>query len=373
VQFASRAATPDAKSILKARGRVVGAQIVGIDRETDLAVLKVDPSALGDAGTPSVLSFGDSDELAQGQLVFAFGSPFGLESTVTMGVVSAIARQVEADAPMVYIQTDAAINPGNSGGPLVDAAGRVVGINTFILSRSGGSEGVGFAIPANIARSVVEQIRTGGRVRRGRIGVRAQTITPALAAGLRLQRDWGVVLADVFPGSPALEAGLRVGDIVVALDGKPMENARQMDVNVYRRRVGETVQLDILRGTAKQNVRVRVVERDDDPTRFLDLVTPERNLVPRLGILALDLNRELLSRMPSVRTPSGVLVAASTLDAFREEEVFFPGDIIHAVNGTAISSLDALRAAIDRLQPGDALVAHVERGGEMTYVAFQVE
>ena len=167
-----------ARSILGPRPRLVGAQIVAIDEETDLAVLKVDEKAL------PFLELADSDGVRPGQLVLAFGSPLGLDSSVTMGVVSAVARQLEPDDPMIYIQTDASINPGNSGGPLVDTDGRVVGINTLILSQSGGNEGLGFAAPSNIVRNVFEQMRKYGRVRRGEIGVRAQTITPSLAEGL---------------------------------------------------------------------------------------------------------------------------------------------------------------------------------------------
>ena len=139
--------------------------------------------------------------------MLAFGSPLGLDSSVTLGVVSAVARQLEPDDPMIYIQTDASINPGNSGGPLVDTDGRVVGINTLILSQSGGNEGLGFAAPSNIVRNIFEQVRKYGRVRRGEIGVRAQTITPSLAEGLQLPRNWGVVLGDVNPDGPAAKAG----------------------------------------------------------------------------------------------------------------------------------------------------------------------
>src|SRR5918994_25813 len=206
--------------------------MVGTDAETDLAVLKVEQTNLPFA------KLGDSDSLAPGQVVLAFGSPFGLASSVTMGVISAVGRQLRDEDRMVYIQTDTPINPGNSGGPLVTPDGLVVGINTLIFSQSGGSEGVGFAAPGSIVRFVYEQIRTNRRVRRGEIGVFAQTITPAVAAALRLPRDWGVVLGDVYPNSPAANAGLRVGDVILSVDGKRMENGRQFDVTLYQRRGG---------------------------------------------------------------------------------------------------------------------------------------
>ena len=260
---------------------------MGLDRETDIAVLKVE-----ERGLPA-LELGDSESLRQGQLVMAFGSPLGLENSASLGVVSAVARQLKPDDPMIYVQTDASINPGNSGGPLVDAEGRMVGLNTLILSQSGGNEGIGFAAPSHIVRSVYEQLRTSGRVRRGVIGVRAQTITPSLAAGLGLVFDRGVVLSDVTPAGPAEAAGLRPGDVVLALDGKPMENARQFDVNLYRRVPGDRVTLSIRRGPQALDLAVSVVARPDDTDRFLSMVTPERNLIPRLGVLALELDDEL--------------------------------------------------------------------------------
>ena len=213
-------------------GRILDARIVGVDRETDLAVLKVERDGL----TP--LALGDSDTLHQGQLVMAFGNPLGLENSVSMGVVSSVARQIKPDDTMIYIQTDAPINPGNSGGPLVDSNGRVMGLNTFILSQSGGSEGLGFAIPSNIIKNVYTQIRQEGHVHRSEIGVFGQTITPQMAAGLGLSQDWGVVLSDLEPGGPGDVAGLQAGDIVVSLNGKNVGNARQMQVTLYRYPVG---------------------------------------------------------------------------------------------------------------------------------------
>jgi len=250
----------------------------------------------------------------------------------------------------------------------------VVGINTFILSRSGGSEGIGFAAPSNIVRNVYEQLRSTGHVRRGMIGVNAQTLTPAMAAGLGLSRDWGVVIADVAPNGPAAKTGVRPGDIVVSLDGKVMENGRQLDVNVYRRKVGEKVTLVVQRGGQETTFQVPVVERNDDPERFTPLVSPERNLIPKLGILGLEIDSKLAQLIdPPLRKASGVLVAASSNDTFFREEVFSPGDVIHAVNGKEITSLAALREAVSAIQPGGAIACQVERRGAMLYVALEVE
>ena len=256
-------------SVLRRRGRVVGAQIVAIDHETDVAVIKIEGKGL------PVLPFGDSETLRPGQIVLAFGSPLGLESSVTLGVVSAVARQLTPEDPMIYIQTDAPINPGNSGGALVDTEGRLVGISTLIYSQSGGNEGIGFAAPSNIVRNVFAQIRKTGRVRRGDIGVHTQTITPLLAEALGVTADAGVVLSDVAPGGPAARAGLQPGDLVLALDGKRMENGRQLRINLYARGVSDTVVIDVQRGDRKLSVKVPVGERDSDVGRLKDLVAQQ--------------------------------------------------------------------------------------------------
>jgi serine protease Do len=356
-----------AKSILKPEGERIGAQIIGIDRETDLAVLKVPRNDL------PYLELGDSDELRPGQIVLAFGSPMGLQNSVSMGVVSAVARQLAPENPMIYIQTDATINPGNSGGPLVDVQGRVVGINTLILSHAGGSEGIGFAAPSNIVRNIYNQFRTSGRVRRGHIGINAQTITPTLANGIGLNREWGVICGDIYPGGPADAAGLKVGDIVLTLDGKPMENGRQLDVNLYRRPIGEKVTLEVDRNGKRLALDVMVIEREDDQTRFSDLVKPAENLIPKLGILCLDLDPSIKRHLPNLRADYGVLVAARSADAPSLSDRLRAGDVIYTMNATRIVDLKTLREAAAKLRPGDAVVCQVERSGRLMYVAFEID
>ncbi len=355
------------ESILKPEGKVVGAQIVGVDRETDLAVLKVQESNL------PALDLSDSDDVRTGQLVFAFGSPMGLDNSVTMGIVSAVARQLRPEDPMIYIQTDATINPGNSGGPLVNAEGKIVGINTLILSLSGGSEGIGFAAPSNIVRNVFQQIKLSGYVRRGEVGVNAQTITPTLAAGIGLDRDWGVVLGDVYPSSPAEQAGLQVGDIVLSVEGKLMENGRQFNVHLYGRPVGERVTMEILRDGERMSVPVPVYERSDDTNRFTFMVTPEDNLISRLGILALDLSPQAKALLPGLRSQSGVLVAARSPDAIYGRVALMPGDVIVSLNESPVTSLVQLQRSIEAVRIGQAVVLHVERRGKMEFVAFEME
>jgi serine protease Do len=289
-----------------------------------------------------------------------------------MGVVSSTARQIKPDDPMLYIQTDAPINPGNSGGPLLDADGRVVGINTFILSQSGGSEGIGFAIPSNVVHSVVEQLRKEGHVHRGEIGVYAQTITPSLAAGLQLSRDWGVVLADVEPDSPAEKAGLKPGDVVLSVNSREMENARQLEVDLYRRAVGEKVTIEVQRGTEKLSFSVPIIEREDDPQRFADMVNPEKNIVAKLGILCIDINQKVAQMLPDLRKPYGVVVAARAAGSPFSTQLD-PGDVIHAVNAEPISSVAALRQALDKRKPTDPIVLQIERDSRLMYLDLELE
>jgi serine protease Do len=274
---------------------------------------------------------------------------------------------------MIYIQTDATINPGNSGGPLVNASGEVVGINTFILSQSGGSEGIGFAAPSNIVRNVFEQIRQRGAVQRGAIGVFAQTITPTLAAAMGLQQDWGVILGDVYPNGPAAQAGLQIGDIVLSLDGKLMENGRQLEVNLYSRRIGTRVKLETLRNRRKRRVEVTVIERPSSSTQFLAMVNKETNLVENLGILAMDLTPEVERLLPPLRRKDGVLVAGRAVDAPFWESGLLPGDVIYSVNGESVESLEELRNHLSKLKVYDAVVIQVERNGQLMFVSFELE
>lgn len=354
------------RSILKPRGRVVGAQIVGVDLETDLAVLRVMETNL------PFMSLGDSDDIRKGQIVLAFGSPLGLENSVTMGVVSSVARQLRPEDPMIYIQTDAPINPGNSGGPLVSTTGKIVGINTLIFSQSGGSEGVGFAAPSNIVKNVYENIKATGHVHRGEIGAEVQTITPLMASALDLPNVGHIIVANVIPHGPADKAGLRTGDIILTLDNRAVENGRQFEVNLYRRGIGDAVLVEIQRGVVNKTLRVPIRERPDDPDRFSELVTPERNLLPKLGLLGLDLNETVLHMLPPLRIKSGVVVANQANLAY-EGDGFRPGDVIHAVNNEAVTSVQDLRNILANLDSYAPVVAQIERFREMKYISLELE
>ena len=358
----------DGQSILARRSRTATGDVIGIDLETDLAVIHVDLHHL------ATVAFGDSDALNAGQVVLAFGSPLGLNNSVSLGVVSAVARQLEPDSPMIYVQTDASINPGSSGGALVDVSGRLVGLNTLIVSQHGGNEGLGFAAPSNIVRAVYEQIREHGRVRRGDIGIRAQTATDVIAAALQLQTDRGAIIADVAPGSPAAHAGLRSGDLVLALDGKRIENGRQLHVGIYRRSVGETVTLEILRDDLAFKVPVSIAERHDPIGELSAAVDPRRNLLPRLGALGISLDPRVAALLPALRAASGVVIVSTVAGAIDSREGgLAPGDVVYGVNRTPIGTLDDLRVLLDQLKPGDPVVLHVERDGERMFLAFTIE
>jgi len=364
-------------SISRVRGRVatfepevklLDAKLVGMDREMDVAVIKIER-----AGLPH-LPFGNSDTIRQGELVMAFGNPRGLEGSVSMGIVSSTAREIHPDDFLAYIQTDAPSNPGNSGGPLIDAQGRVMGINTFILSQSGGSEGLGFAIPSNIVSTVYTQLRKEGHVHRGRIGISVQSITPAIAEGLSLARDWGVLVGDVTPEGPADKAGVKPGDVVETLNGRTMRNARQLESLIYRSPMKDKLTLQVLRGKDEMTIDVPVIDSVDDPQRFADMVNPEDNLIARLGILGIGIDRDVAAMLPGLRNSYGVVVAAgSTATDFTTGTGLQPGDVIYSVNAAPVSSVESLRKKVDEFKPGDEVVMQIERSGRLMFVTVEIE
>jgi len=347
--------------------RIVEARLVGLHKETDLAVLKIEQTGL------PTLSLGNRRPVHQGQLVFALGSPEGLENSVTMGVVSSVARQADPSRPMVYIQTDAPINPGNSGGPLVDTDGYVVGINTFILSAAGGSEGLGFAIPARIVNFVYESLRKYGHVHRIEVKAGAQTITENLAKGLGLAQNWGVVIDDVTPGGPAEAGGVQIGDIVVRADGRMVGTLPAFTAALYLHPLDQPLKLEVLRGTERKTLFIAALEMKDAMDALPDLANPRDNLISRLGILGLTLDDQLRSMFGTLRNPSGVVVVARVADFLSSATGLETGDVIHSVNQIPIDSLNSLRGALRPIKPHDPVVLQVERGGGLQWLAFEME
>jgi serine protease Do len=347
------------------RMRTVAARVVGLAPEIDLALLKVDITGL------RALSFARYADLHQGEIVFAFGSPAGFTNSVTAGIVSAVARQIDPNSPLIYIQTDAAINPGNSGGPLVNVQGELVGINTFIVSGSGGSEGLNFAIPSGLVAVAYPQLRKYGHIHRGRVGIAAQAITPTIAEGLGLARDWGVMVSDVLPGGPAGKAGVRPQDIILSVDGRAVNS---LPVYLYSSLVhpaGEPLALAVLRGSQVLKFSMPVLEPVHPLDPLMSIVNARSNLVRQLGILGIDVSSKLGSMVQDLRVPSGVVVIASAPEPGSPDLGLTTGDVIHAVNGNPIRSLGELRSAMDRVKPDGAIVLQIERDGSMKYLAFR--
>ncbi|HEX4227599.1 MAG TPA: trypsin-like peptidase domain-containing protein [Bryobacteraceae bacterium] len=347
--------------------RSLPATLVGIDRETDLAVIKIDQKDL------PFLEFGDSNALKQGQLVLALGNPLGLDNSVSLGVVSAVSRQLKPDDAMAYIQTDAPINPGNSGGPLVDADGHVVGINTFILTQSGGSEGIGFSIPSNVAKQVYTQLKAQGHVHRAQLGLIGQTITPQMAEGLGLETDHGVIVSDLEPDGPAADAGIQRDDIILAIDGRHLESERQLTVNVYRDAPGKRVVLLVQRGEQKMDIPVETAEKTHDLDSLADLVDPVKNVVPELGIVGIDINKTILQLLPDLRRPQGVVVAARKANTPYSGPPLETGDVIYQVNHDVVANVAQLRQELESMKSGAAAVLLIERDSHLIYVPLELD
>ena len=363
-QAAPPAPPPGEKSILRRRGSLLEATIVGVDTETDVAVLKVKRS-----GYPTI-PFGNSDALDRGQVVFAFGAPLGLGNSMSMGVVSATARQFQSEDPMIYIQTDAPINPGSSGGPLVNAKGEVVGMNTLTASKEK-SSGVGFAGPSNIVKAVYEQIREHGHARRGGIGVYAQTISPELAQEIGADRSHRVILSDVYAGEPAEQVGLKPGDIVTHLDGERMHNGRELDINLYPK-AGTVVTLRVVRGDSAFKQDVRVVRQRRGSARYAQMEDPADHLVEPLSILAVSLTEETAPRRAAaLRLQSGIVVVSSSRVPAPWGDQLRSGDVLYSVNGKRVATLDDLRSVLETNR-GERVVAHVLRGSQMQYLVLPV-
>ena len=353
-------------SALSGKVNLVNARIVGVASELDLALLKIEGQKL------PALPLATYSEIRQGETVFAFGSPMGLRNSLTHGLISAVARQVNPDSPLIYVQTDAPINPGNSGGPLVNIKGEVVGVNTFILSQSGGNEGLGFAIPSATARTVFRQLKQYGMLRKQEIGVSWQTITPEMAVSLNLARNYGVIVSDVWPGGPAAAAGMKVGDILVSMDGLPADNLPSVVYNFRLRDSSEKVQLKVLRDAKEVSVAVTPVEDRSELDAASAMADPETSLVPRLGILGVEIDQRIVSAATGLRDPYGIIVVARAAGAASEVPLL-PRDVIRAVNGKQMASLPVFKGAVAALPPGTPVTLQIQREGRLMYVSFTLD
>ena len=368
VQVVVPEGTPDGSlnALLTTRTNIVPARVVGVARDIDLALLKVDNVKL------AALPLGLYRNIRQGELVLAFGSPEGLRNTVTLGVVSSVARQIDPDSPMVYIQTDAPINPGNSGGPLVNADGEVIGINTFILSQSGGNEGLGFAIPGSIVNVAYQQLRKFGHIHRAQIGIGLQSISPVLAAAMNLPRSYGVIVSDVLPDTPAMAAGLRVGDVMLTIDGRTADSVPYVSFRLMSVDAGAKVHLEVLRNKERLVFDVPVLEAPHEMDQIASLADPEKNLVRPLGILGVEIDQKIAAMTSDLRDPFGILVVARSNDATGDIPLA-AADVIRTLNGQPMTTLERLRAALKSLQPGAPVVLQIQREERLLFLAFTLD
>ncbi|MFQ5486901.1 MAG: DegQ family serine endoprotease [Gammaproteobacteria bacterium] len=335
-------------------GRHFKAKVVGTDPEADLAVLRIKAKHL------TAVPFGDSDQLQVGDFVVAIGNPFGLGQTVTSGIVSALGRSgLGIEGYEDFIQTDASINPGNSGGALVDLDGRLIGINTAIVGPAGGNVGIGFAIPSNMAREVMEQLIRYGEVRRGQLGVMVQDVTPELADALGLEASHGAVISQVLKDSPAERAGLRVGDVVMAVNGEPVKNSAQLRNRIGLLRVGTTVTLEIIRDGRHKTIKAVIEEprrERADAGRIskrlagaeLGPITPDHPLAGQVeGLEVLDVERGSVAWQAGLRR----------------------GDIIVSVNRLPVKTLKDLRRAVKAGR--DGLLLNIRRGAGALFIVIR--
>jgi serine protease Do len=347
--------------------REFDAQLLGSNQIVDLALLKIEETGLPYVALP------EEYRVRLGQTVLAIGSPEGLEHTVTGGIVSAVGRQIDIDHPLLYIQTDAPINPGNSGGALVDRDGNLIGINTFILTETGSSEGLGFAIPEPTVRFAYQEFKKYGHIRQIAIGANPQTITPNLAAGLKLQQDWGVIISDVVPGGFAATAGLKSGDIVLAIDDHVIDSLPKYVAWLYMHDRNQPVRMSVLREAETLNLTIAVVEVPKGVEGLADLIDPQKSLLAPLGVFLLDLNQKNAGYLPDLRSSSGTIVVARASYAPRIDADLKIGDVIRSVNGISVSGVDSLRAELDRFNKGAPVVLEIEREGVYRFVAFEME
>jgi serine protease Do len=348
-------------------GQILDATVIGMHKASDLALLKVEATNL-----PSVHLRNDV-RVRQGEVVLAIGSPEGLRDSVSMGVVSSVARQPDPGDPMVYIQTDAALNPGNSGGPLVDVDGNVVGINTLIISKGGGSEGLGFAIPAEIVDFDYQHLRKYGRVQRVTMGAKAQNITPTLAAGLGLARSWGAIISNVSADGPAKTAGLRPEDVVVAIDERRIIALPDFIAALYLHPVEQDLKVDVLRGTAPMSFKIPVTVYHDSTDELSDIPDLQKNLIWQLSVFVSDLDDRIKAMLHNDDGDSGIVVVAQAGGPHNVDTGLQAGDIILAIAHTPLHSVSQLQATLSKFKTGDPVVLQIERDGKLQYIAFEME
>ena len=353
----------DEITVKLADGGSFPAKIIGRDPKTDLALIRIEADQ---ELTP--LPMGDSDRLEVGDWVVAMGNPFGLDNTVTAGIVSAKYRHIGAGPYENFIQTDASINPGNSGGPLLNTRGEVIGINTVIFSQTGGSIGIGFAIPINMAKEILEQLKTG-KVVRGWLGVMIQKITPELKEKLELKDDKGALVADVTSGGPAEKAGLQRGDVIVSFDHKKIDEMKDLPYIVASTRIGKTVSVKVIRKGREKVFEVKIGELKEEKK---DLEESKSGAEQRLGMKVEALTQQLAKDLGISETEGLVIVQVDSSSPAGEAGLR-PGDIILELDQNPVKDLAEFRKRINRYKEGDTILLLTKRGDTTLYVTLKIE
>lgn len=344
-------------------------KVIGSDPKTDIAVLKISAKDL------SAIKWGDSDKLAVGEFVLAFGNPFGFSNTVTMGIISALGRANVGIAEYEdFIQTDAAINPGNSGGPLVNIKGEIIGINTAIYSRTGGSEGIGFAVPSNMVQQVMEHLVKKGKVTRGWLGVTIQQITPELAKQFDLKDIYGALISDIARNSPAEKAGLKRGDVITEINGKTIKDITSLKNIVAQSEVGSTLKLKVIRAGKTISINAVVAELPKD---FAE-ATPEKSNREEqdegntlAGFSVIDLTQEIAKQLGLSRDERGVVIVRVEPDSSAEDAGLKKGDVIQEINKKRITNSTEFNTIAQRIREGDTVLVLINRGGHKVYVTLK--
>jgi len=343
------------------------ARIVGVDRKDDIAVIKV---------TGHELQYMDVSHVAapeQGEIVLAFGSPFGLEHTVTMGIVSDVGKQTDANDSRLWIQTDAAVNPGNSGGPLVDIHGSLLGINTLVYSdrNGGGNEGIAFAIPAPTAIQIYRQLVEDGRVTRATFGITPMPLTPAIASALGLKPTTGMLVENVDFGSPAERSGIGAGDVLVAINGHRVENLLDYTAVLNGLRPGVSVSLQLWHDQELRTSELIPDVADDNASPLAVRVHIPRNLVRRLEILAVPLDEAAHKSVGQTIYEHGVVIAGRSSTLRIGRDTLQVRDVIYQVNGKNVDTLESLLKTLDEIPHGAPLVLQIERDHALMYVPLE--
>ncbi len=351
-------------------GRQSKAKIVGTDGQIDLAVLKIDLENL----TP--LPIGDSDKVRVGQIVMAIGNPFGLDESVSQGIISAKDRRAMNDSQVEFFQTDTAINPGNSGGPLVNIRGEVIGINTAIYSESGGNQGIGFAIPSNVVRAAMNSIISKGRVIRGYLGVGIQPVTADIAEQFKLNSARGALVTDVTPGSPAEKAGIIRGDVIRKVNGYEVKDTVALVNRIAESDIGSNLAIDLVRDGESKTVMAQVIEQPADLVARLNRnqnapdPSPSSQNAVFAGIEVKNLTPQLRSEANVPANVNGVIVTRVDPSSAVAQELR-PGDVIEQINRQPVANLDEFQSVVSRLDPDRPVMVGMARNRQRSFVIIQ--